>query len=45
MDVPDMQAICGDLAAEHETLDTLVRGLDDRRWDAMTPAEGWTVRD
>jgi uncharacterized protein (TIGR03084 family) len=43
--MPDMQAICGDLAAEHEALDTLVGPLDDRGWDVLTPAEGWTVRD
>lgn len=40
-----MEAICGDLAAEHDALDRLVAGLDEWGWDLATPAVGWTVRD
>lgn len=40
-----MEAICADLAAEHEALDAVVAGLDEAGWDAVTPAEGWMVRD
>lgn len=37
-----MDALCDDLAAEHEDLDRLVDGVD---LDRPTPAAGWTVRD
>jgi uncharacterized protein (TIGR03084 family) len=40
-----MDAICDDLAAEHEALDALVREQPDAAWDRPTPAEGWSVRD
>ena len=40
-----MDAICDDLAAEHEALDALVRDLPDEGWDLATPAPGWMVRD
>ena len=43
--VIDMAALCGDLAAEHAALDAIVAGLDEARWAAPTPAEGWAVRD
>jgi uncharacterized protein (TIGR03084 family) len=41
----DMASICADLAAEHEALDVLLRGLTEADWDRPTPAEGWMVRD
>jgi uncharacterized protein (TIGR03084 family) len=40
-----VRRICDDLEAEHEALDALVSGLEGKRWDTRTPAEGWTVRD
>lgn len=41
----DMHAICADLQAEHEVLDTLLVGLDEAGWNTPTPAPGWMVRD
>src|SRR6516225_2529774 len=40
-----MDAITADLAAEHESLDALVRDLPDEAWELPTPAPGWAVRD
>lgn len=40
-----MQAICDDLAAEHDALDAVVAELPDDAWDRPTPAPGWSVRD
>ena len=40
-----MKEICTDLAKEYEELDTIVAALDEFGWNAMTPAEGWTVKD
>ena len=40
-----MKEICTDLAKEYEELDTIVAALDESGWNAMTPAEGWTVKD
>jgi uncharacterized protein (TIGR03084 family) len=40
-----MDAICNDLAAEHEALDALVAGLDERDWSRCTPADGWSIGD
>lgn len=40
-----LRELAADLAAEHESLDALVAGLDDAGWDRPTPAEGWSVRD
>jgi uncharacterized protein (TIGR03084 family) len=40
-----MKEICTDLAKEYEELDTIVAALDESSWNAMTPAEGWTVKD
>ena len=40
-----MRRICDDLEAEHDALDALVSGLEGKRWDTPTPAEGWAVRD
>ncbi|MFQ5555365.1 MAG: TIGR03084 family metal-binding protein [Acidimicrobiia bacterium] len=40
-----MQAMCGDLAAEHLELAMVVEGLPEDAWDRQTPAAGWTVRD
>jgi len=34
-----------DLAAEQESIDALVAGLDDAAWDRPSPAEGWSVKD
>ena len=41
----DLALIRSDLAEEHQALDDVVSALDDRAWDAPTPAEPWTVRD
>jgi uncharacterized protein (TIGR03084 family) len=43
VDVADRAALLADLAAEGETLDTVVAHLEDTAWLAPTPAEGWTV--
>ncbi len=40
-----MEAITADLAAEHESLDALVRDLPAAAWELPTPAAGWAVRD
>ena len=40
-----MDAICTDLAAEHDALDVLVAPLDLSSWDHPTPSVGWTIRD
>jgi uncharacterized protein (TIGR03084 family) len=40
-----MDAITADLAAEHESLDALVRDLPDAAWKLPTPAPDWAVRD
>jgi uncharacterized protein (TIGR03084 family) len=40
-----VHAITTDLAAEHESLDAVVRDRPEADWDTPTPAPGWTVRD
>jgi len=40
-----MDAICNDLAAEHHDLDEIVAAAAEDAWDALTPADGWMVRD
>jgi uncharacterized protein (TIGR03084 family) len=40
-----MDAICADLAAEHEALDVVVAALPTEAWELPTPATGWAVRD
>jgi uncharacterized protein (TIGR03084 family) len=40
-----VRRICDDLEAEHASLDAIVSGLEPARWNAPTPAVGWTVRD
>ena len=40
-----LPALLADLADEQADLDALVASLEERRWDAPTPATGWTVRD
>lgn len=37
--------ILEDLDAEHHDLDALVASLEDKAWEAPTPAAGWAVRD
>jgi len=39
------RSLLADLEAEHDSLDRVVAGLDERGWDTSTPAEGWRVRD
>lgn len=41
----DLEALCKDLAAEHEDLDSIVSSIGGEQWDIDTPAPGWTVRD
>ncbi len=43
--MPDLLALCDDLAAEHEGLDRIVAPLGEPAWDVATPAEPWSVRD
>lgn len=40
-----MHALCDDLSAEHDDLDRIVAGLDERAWDTPTASPGWSVRD
>ena len=40
-----MDAICDDLAGEHDALDSLVAELTDVEWSLPTPAVGWAIRD
>ena len=40
-----MDAICRDLAAEHDALDRVVAELAPAQWARSTPAEGWTIGD
>jgi uncharacterized protein (TIGR03084 family) len=40
-----MDAICADLAAEHQSLDALVAMLRDSDWIRPTPAAGWSIAD
>jgi uncharacterized protein (TIGR03084 family) len=40
-----MKAICNDLAAEHETLDSIVADIAEERWKEMTPFSGWSIHD
>ena len=40
-----MDAICGDLAAEHHSLDELVATLYEDGWSRATPSAGWSIRD
>jgi hypothetical protein len=40
-----MKVICDDPEAEHQALDAIVAGLDERQWSLATPAEGWAIRD
>jgi len=41
----DMNALCDDLAAEHQALDDIVAPLPAPQWDLPTPAPGWAIRD
>ena len=41
----DMGALCDDLQAETDELDTLLVTLSATDWDLPTPAEGWMIRD
>ncbi|HMK10696.1 MAG TPA: TIGR03084 family metal-binding protein [Acidimicrobiales bacterium] len=40
-----MDAICDDLAAEHDALDAIVQSLSESEWKRSTPAVGWTIQD
>jgi uncharacterized protein (TIGR03083 family) len=40
-----LQTIVADLAAETDSLVTILARLATADWDALTPAEGWTIRD
>ena len=40
-----MDAICDDLAGEHDALDVVVAGLTEAQWSLPTPAAGWAIRD
>jgi uncharacterized protein (TIGR03084 family) len=40
-----MEAICNDLAAEHQALDAIVANLDGADWKRLTPADGWSIGD
>jgi len=37
--------VVSDFLAESETLEALLRGIDEAQWMAPTPASGWDVRD
>jgi enediyne biosynthesis protein E11 len=38
-----LDSVLADLAAEGDELDQLVAGIEPGRWQASTPAEGWTI--
>jgi enediyne biosynthesis protein E11 len=38
-----LDSVLADLAAEGDELDQLVAGIEPGRWQADTPAEGWTI--
>jgi uncharacterized protein (TIGR03084 family) len=40
-----LQALVGDLAAEHEALDERLADLPGEAYETPTPAEGWTIAD
>ena len=40
-----LQTVVADLAAETDSLVTILAGLGTAAWDASTPARGWTIRD
>ena len=40
-----MDAICDDLAGEHDELDAMVAELTEAQWSLPTPAAGWAIRD
>lgn len=40
-----MDAICDDLAGEHDALDAVVAELTEAQWSRLTPAAGWAIRD
>ena len=40
-----MDAICDDLASEHDALDAVVAELTEAQWSLPTPAPGWAIRD
>ncbi len=40
-----MDAICDDLAGEHDALDVVAADLTEAQWSLATPAAGWTIRD
>lgn len=40
-----METICSDLKAEHEELDGVLAGLDEKQWEMRTPFLTWTIRD
>jgi uncharacterized protein (TIGR03084 family) len=43
--MPNVAEAVAELKAEHDELESLLRGLDDAAWGAQTPAELWTVKD
>jgi uncharacterized protein (TIGR03084 family) len=45
MDNDAYPALLADLAAESESVDGLLAGLDAAGWDRPTPAVGWAIRD
>lgn len=40
-----MDAICDDLAGEHDALDAMVANLTEEQWSLPTPAASWAIRD
>ena len=45
MDADAYAALLADLAAESQSVDGLLAGLDPAGWDRPTPAAGWAIRD
>src|ERR1700686_3079444 len=41
----DVAALAEDLRVEQDSLDVVVAGLAEVRWNAPTPSPGWAVRD
>jgi uncharacterized protein (TIGR03084 family) len=40
-----MKQICEDLRSEHEALDAVLVGLEEKQWSLMTPSPGWNIKD
>ncbi len=40
-----MEKICKDLSEEYDYLDGIVKDIDEKQWDTVTPFYNWSIRD